>query len=76
MILMIGYYFSTIIWKCPVCKRQIEIKNVDTQISENLILRYGNCFIMLSKNKFAIVAVIIICLLGLNIIKSSDKKNN
>lgn len=29
---LMSYLFSTVIWKCPLCKRDIEVKNVPQEV--------------------------------------------
>lgn len=60
---MLSYYFSRIVWKCPLCKREIEVSALDKEVEENLIIRWGNCLIVLSKRKFAIAIAIVALLL-------------
>lgn len=62
-VLLASYYFSVITWKCPLCKREIEVRTNDPELAENLLLRCGNCLVMLSKRKFLIGASVIMVVL-------------
>jgi hypothetical protein len=54
-----SYCYSRSAWFCPQCKREIEIYQEVEGVSENLIIRMGNCMFMLSKFKFRVIAIAI-----------------
>jgi hypothetical protein len=56
----LSYCFAKNTWFCPQCRREIEITQEVEGSSENLVLRFGNCMIMLSRLKFRVVAIAII----------------
>jgi len=56
----LGYCFSQTKWLCPQCKREIELGFEVPGSSENIILKMGNCMVMLSKFKFRIIAAMIV----------------
>lgn len=63
----IGYYFSEIVWKCPVCKREIDLRHPDKSVEENVILRFGNCIGMITKEKYMVIAAIFCGVMALSI---------
>lgn len=59
LLFLMSYMFSTVVWKCPLCKREIEVKNVPQEVEENIIIRLGNCLIMLPRKQYAIFMVVV-----------------
>ena len=63
MIFFVSYCFAKNQWLCPQCKREVVV-NVDVPGSnENLVFRFGNCMIMLTRTKFRIVAAVVVAVL-------------
>lgn len=56
----ISYCFARNIWLCPQCRREVEVTQEVQGSAENLVLRFGNCMIMLSRNKFRAVAALVV----------------
>jgi hypothetical protein len=63
MTVLIGYAFSRTIWICPLCKRDVPVKNAPQNTSNHIIVRIGDCMMLISKNKFRFVAVLLIAAL-------------
>lgn len=51
-----SYCFGKNCWYCPQCKREIPISFEVEGSCENIVLRAGNCMVMLTKTKFRVVA--------------------
>lgn len=63
VMLCVGYCFARTVWICPLCKRDLTELQSNQNTSSHIIIRIGDCMMLLSKNKFRLLAVGAIALL-------------